>query len=468
MATLLCDGFIDLGGVYVKFLQGVMLKSELFKQWDVSNRLNVFENLDSEPINLHAILRHELGDDKMQQFRTIQPQPFAAGSFGQVYYGELQDGRSVIIKVLRPKIRELLKYDLMLLGWFSRQFLKFYTTMDMQLDQALSDFSKATMNETDYIAEAQFANEMYVYYKNHPSFVIPETHRELCTSNIIVQEYIDGVSAAHLVRLAEQGVDVKEYVQETIGSDLDAQLQTLGYETIAGMFDLSRIQGDPHPGNVRLMSDNRVGLIDFGIAAPAPKNKAALFCLIEEWNRLYVDGENISKLFEQFMRFFVSDLYNALRRIGKQAGSMSDETLSLQIGSVAQESMQQMIKGEDLRVVLQDGRILQIAQQTVNKNNRFGIVMKLEASEVLRASQTYLTLIEGLGRRAEVMPRVFDQVVREVGARYPEMRHQADDSMSMHEALDIVSRWLERVAERDPVLFRQLMQRIKLGQRMVK
>ena len=41
--------------------------------------------------------------------------------------------------------------------------------------------------------------------------------------------------------------------------------------------------------------------------------------------------------------------------------------------------------------------------------------------------------------------------------------HQHDDQMSIADALEIVSNWLERVAERDPALFQQLMTRIKLG-----
>ncbi len=83
----------------------------------------------------------------------------------------------------------------------------------------------------------------------------------------IVQEYVAGLSVAQLLRVMEQGVDPAAYVREYLGSDLDAQLTTLGIESLSGVFDLPRVQGDPHPGNVRLLTGDRVGLIDFGISS---------------------------------------------------------------------------------------------------------------------------------------------------------------------------------------------------------
>jgi len=51
MATFMCDELVSLGGIYIKFLQGVMLQSAFFKQWKSPNRYNIFENLDTEIIN---------------------------------------------------------------------------------------------------------------------------------------------------------------------------------------------------------------------------------------------------------------------------------------------------------------------------------------------------------------------------------------------------------------------------------
>lgn len=465
--NLICEEFLALGGVYIKFLQGVLLRSELMRRWHNPERLKIFENLESEPLNIVDILNHELGPHKVKQIVGVQPEPFAAGSFGQVYFGQHVSGKPIIIKVLRPMIRELLRYDLRLLGIFSKRFYsQLAPNMDVNMADIVRDFMHATLRETDYIAEAEFANELYQHYKGNTQFIIPETFLELSTANIIVQEYVEGVSAAQLIKLQAQGVDPKTYVQETVGSDLDAQLELLGFEALNGIFTLRRIQGDPHPGNVKLMSGNRVGIIDFGISARTPPNKAALFGLLDEWNRLYLDSKNISKLFEQFIRFFVSDLYRALKKLSSlNQETIDDAGFTAEVGKVAQESFSRATGGKDINRLVHDGRILQIINQLVNKDNRFGLVMRLEAGEVLRAAQTYITLVETLGRRETVLPVVFDRVVKQIEHDSPGLRHQADESMNIDDALETVSNWLERVADRDPALFSQLMQRIRLSQK---
>lgn len=465
------ETFIQLGGVYIKFLQGVLLRTDAVRRWHNPERLNIFENLDTEPLNIVGILQHELGPEKVRQIQGIQPEPFAAGSFGQVYYGQHSDGTAIIIKVIRPMVRELLPYDLKLLGIFAKRYYnQLLPNMDFNFTDAVKDFTNATLRETDYIAEAAFANELFQYYEHHEKLVIPKTYTDLCSPNIIVQEYVGGLSAAQIIKLQQQGVDPKTYVFEQIGSDLDVQLEILGVESLMGIFNLPRIQGDPHPGNIRLLPDNKVGMIDFGIAAATPQNKAAFFGLLSEWNRLYSDSTRIGDLFEQFIRFFVSDLYRALKKLStmRPQAEVNDADFTRHVGKIAQETFSSTIGTRDILPLLQDGRVLQIINQMVNKDNRFGLVMRLDASEMMRAAQTYMTLVETLGRRNQVLPVVFRKVVDRIGQEYPGLAHQTDAAMSVGKALETVTNWLERVAERDPILFRQLLERIQPRARTIK
>src|SRR5690606_22183357 len=118
-------------------------------------KLKIFENLDHEPINVSAVLQQELSKDKLSQIALIQPEPFAAGSFGQVYYAQLRNGQPIIVKVLRPMVRELLQHDLKLLTRFSKSFfVKLYKNMNVDLNDALKEFAEATLRETDYKHEA--------------------------------------------------------------------------------------------------------------------------------------------------------------------------------------------------------------------------------------------------------------------------------------------------------------------------
>ncbi|MEO8785111.1 MAG: AarF/ABC1/UbiB kinase family protein [Candidatus Saccharimonadales bacterium] len=463
MITMLCDEFVALGGVYIKFLQGVLLQSKSLRKWQNADRLKIFENLDSEPLDVVELLRHELTPEQLAKISLIQPQAFAAGSFGQVYYGQMADGQAIIIKVLRPMVRELLKYDLRLLSAFSRSFFtKLHRNVNLKVDEALREFRATTLRETDYKHEANFADELYQAYKDNPKFIIPKTYLDLCTDNIIVQDYVPGVSVAQLVKLTEQGVDPTTYIYEMLGSDLDTQLQTLGYESLLGIFHLDRIQGDPHPGNVRLLSENRVGLIDFGISAQAPHEKAALYGMLEAYDKLFKGSQTAVSLFEQGLRFFVSDLYRALKKLASIYGKGDKDYLS-EVSGVAAKAFTEVTGSDLVAANFSEGHnVLGIINSVFNKNNRFGLVIKLEASDILRAIQTYSSLVTSLGRYQQVVPQMMDRVVQDVQRLYPESINDGSDQIAISDAIDIITTWLERVAERDPALFRQLMRKIRL------
>lgn len=495
MYNLICDEFVDLGGVYVKFLQGVLFNSPIMKRWHSPNRLKIFENLESEQLDVIAILQKELKPEQLSQIVLIQPEPFAAGSFGQVYLGQHANGKHVIIKVLRPMIRELLRYDLRLLSMFSRRFAaKHYDNITIKMSTAIKEFRQATLSETDYIGEAQFAHELYEAYKSNPHLVIPETYMDLCTPHIIVQEYIGGVSGAELLRLKEShGVDIYKYVEEKLGSNLELQLEKLGTELLAGAFDLPRIQGDPHPGNIRFLPNNQVGLIDFGISAPSPRNKAAFYGLLSEWGRMYGNTGSIGNMFEQFMRFFVNDLYRALKKLSTFIPGMQQQAMSMEhiggiatqavtdgqaskqndgidlmreVGRIVQNMFDSALGTRDINQILDDGRMLSAFSQMVNKGNRLGLVVHLESSEVLRAAQTYISLLETMGCMRKVLPRILEDVTVRVRRDHPEIVNETERMPSTSQAVDTVNRWLERVAVKDPMLFRQLLRRIDIKKAM--
>ena len=378
MYNLICEEFVSLGGVYVKFLQGVLFNSPVMRRWNSPARLKIFEELDIQPLDVIALLRQELPPDRLREISLVQPEPFAAGSFGQVYLGQLASGEKIIIKVLRPMVRELLKYDLRLLGIFGKRFAsQEYTNFTLKMNTALKEFRHATLSETDYVTEANFANELYETYKDHPFIVIPKTYLNLCTPHIIVQEYIDGISGAELLKVQNSGVDAADYIRQHLGSDLDTQLRIAGIESMVAIFTLPRVPGDPHPGNIRFMTGNRVGLIDFGISAPVPKNRAAFFSLIKEWSLVYEDESNVANIFEQFMRYFVNDLYRALKKLstitpGAQGlsrtaahyVSTSEETkrskggdLVSEIGRIVQDAFDSASGTQDLRSLVETGSL---------------------------------------------------------------------------------------------------------------
>lgn len=476
MYDFLCSEFLDLGGVYVKFMQGVLFNTPVMKRWQSPARLKLFENLDTQPIDVVALLRHELPAERLQDIALVQPEPFAAGSFGQVYLAQHANGQKVVIKILRPMVRDLLRYDLRLLGMFGKRFAaQEYSNFNVKIDTAIKEFRVATLNETDYVTEARFAAELYETYKGHPFIVIPRTYLELCTPHIIVQEFVEGVSGAELLKQQAAGADPAAYIHEQLGSDLDTQLMEAGVESIVSVFNLPRIPGDPHPGNIRFMTGNRIGLIDFGISAPVPRNRAAFYGLLLEWSKVYKENAGVVDLFSQFMRYFVNDLYRALKKLstftagmqnlpglgsfsgGKAPGSNGD--LVREIGRIVQDAFDSATGASDFRALIADGQMLHAFGQVANKDNRLGLVIRLESSEVLRAAQTYIALLNSLNRNS-LYPRILARATEIIARDHTGIIHDTEDSLTTTQAISIINRWLERVAMKDPLLFRQLLQRI--------
>jgi len=173
------------------------------------------------------------------------------------------------------------------------------------------------------------------------------------------------------------------------------------------------------------MTGNRIGMIDFGIAAPTPDNKAAFYGICGWMHQIYSNNFDISRLFEQFIRFFVNDLYRALRRLAShnhrclRIPLMRQKTILRKSANWPRQPLKTAVGVENIRALIEDGRILQIMNQVINKDNRFGLVIKLEASEILRATQTYMSLVDTLGRRTAVMPKVLRNVVERVSTRAP-------------------------------------------------
>ena len=465
--TLLCNEFVKLGGIYVKFLQGVLLNSPTMKRWHSPDKLKIFENLPQESIDIVALLRAWLRPEQLQQLAKVQTVPFAAGSFGQVYYGELASGQPIIIKALRPQVRELLQHDLRLLGLFTRFFAgRHYRQFDMKLDDAIKDFRRATLAETDYVSEAHFAHEMYEAQKNNPDLIIPRTYLELCTPQFIVQDYVGGISCADLLQKhLDEKLNPSKVVQETLGSSLQTQLETLGISLVSDCFNLPRIMGDPHPGNVRLLPENKIALIDFGIAAPAPKNRAAFYGLIREWSHMYYGTLSIPALFEQFLRVFMNDLYRALKKLTSmmpaEQNQQAQQNMLKNVGGIIKELFDGETKTDDLLETMNQGRLLRLFNQVINKGNRLGLIIRFEDSEILRAAQTYMSTVEALGLRQEVFTTVFSTVVTEQAEKHPELTgNEGERQITTSQALEVINSWLERVANKDPMLFRRLLQQV--------
>lgn len=249
---------LNAGGVtFVKLGQILSTRRDLVPPELVDELSKLQDN--AEPLqwrDVEGVLEAELGQRVDEIFETFEKVPLAAASIGQVHAARLRSGADVVVKVQRPGIRPVVQRDLDIAqrvaarlesatGWGHTLGLR-------SLAAGLAD---ALMEELDYRVEAENILTVSRAAAAHPHHRVKvlEVYPALCTERVLVMERLNGIplhAAAPAVR--DRGLDRQELAR----SLLDFLLRQI---LLDGVF-----HADPHAGNVLLLEDGRLGLLDFG------------------------------------------------------------------------------------------------------------------------------------------------------------------------------------------------------------
>ncbi len=196
-----------------------------------------------------ALLADELGGSPDDVFAEFDPDPLAAASVAQVYRAKLRGGEDVVVKVQRPGVREQAERDIAIVR-------RVAAALEDRADWARSlgvaelaeGFAAALAEELDFTIEAR--NITAVAATGTPDVVLPRVHKGLSTGRVLVMSRLDGkpLAAAKDRPAAER----KKLARSLLRCLLDQVM-------IGGVF-----HADPHPGNLMLLADGRLGLLDFG------------------------------------------------------------------------------------------------------------------------------------------------------------------------------------------------------------
>jgi hypothetical protein len=141
--------------------------------------------------------------------------------------------------------------------------------------------------------------------------------------------------------------------------------------------------------------------------------------------------------------------------------------LTRQMGLIAESNFEKEMGTEELGAAIESGNILGTINQVVNNGNRFGIILKLDDTEMLRAAQSYITLVDSFGLKGSVLPEAFKEGLAYVAKERPDYTKEGEIGMSANRAMEVISKWLERVANRDPMLFKTFIGKIKTAEKSV-
>lgn len=182
-------------------------------------------------------------------FRDFDETPIAAASIGQVYRATLRDGRDVAVKVQYPGVDLAVQADLRNLRLFAKMWKAMWPTLEG--GALVDEVARNIASELDYPREARTQHEVAAHYRGHPFIAVPDAVVEHCTPRVLVTEFFPSQPFEAMRALPEEQ---RDHIGELI------------YRFYVGsLFQHNEFCGDPHPGNVLLAPDGRVGFIDFGL-----------------------------------------------------------------------------------------------------------------------------------------------------------------------------------------------------------
>lgn len=248
--------FQDLGATYVKLGQLLGSAPGVFGV-EVSDAFRTL--LDAgpavPPAEVARIIEGDLGRPVREAFTWFDPIPIAAASIAVVHKAIVADGRPVAVKVLRPHIAEIVNADIALLEPVVRFLSRQGVESAAPVHQFLSGLQEQVTQELDLRNEASTMARFRSIYmaEGLDRIVIPEVHASLSGRNVLTMDFLDGVP-----------IDSPEVLGQSDASPRELLLQLLKAWFITAVRE-GEFHGDLHAGNLLLLKDSRVGVIDWGI-----------------------------------------------------------------------------------------------------------------------------------------------------------------------------------------------------------
>ena len=179
--------------------------------------------------------------------------PVASASIAQVHKAKTYDGKLVAVKILRPRIRQLVFRDIATLKLLSFIVSIFSSYGKKKIDNIVSLLKMSATRELDLLQEASVASQLKENSQNFEGFYVPEVYWNMTFGKIMTMEWIDGIAFSNKKAIDESGFN-KEQIAKNLVISYFNQVYTFGF-----------FHADMHPGNLFLMKNGDIAVVDFGI-----------------------------------------------------------------------------------------------------------------------------------------------------------------------------------------------------------
>ena len=258
----------ELGPIFVKFGQALSTRRDLLPT-DIADELAKLQ--DRVPPFDGAIavasVEKSFRAPLASVFASFDPVPLAAASIAQVHVATLLGGREVVVKILRPGMREIIDLDLEVLQYLAELADEYWRdARRLRPVELVSEYRKTILDELDLLREAGNAAQLKRNFAGSSLLYVPEVYWDYCRVDVMVMERIHGVIVNDLEQLRARGANIRRLAEN-------------GVEIFfTQVFRDNFFHADMHPGNIFVQVDDpenpRYAAVDFGIVGTlAPRDQ---------------------------------------------------------------------------------------------------------------------------------------------------------------------------------------------------
>ncbi len=249
------EALVELGPTFVKLGQVMSVRPDIIPA-RLAEELQVLQDrVPPVPYDaIKVVIEEDLLGPLEEVFLSFEAQAMASASIAQVHRAELPDGTPVAVKVRRPDIGPVIRADLRILYTLAHlvkgrvELPGVYTPVAI-----VSEFEAAVMQELDFFREARNCDRFRsTMAERQPDVVVPKVHTGHSARRVLTLELIEGRPFNQL-----DSTDPLAY-------EMAHKLIEASYTQV---FDNGLFHGDPHPGNLLVLPDGRLGYPDFGLVA---------------------------------------------------------------------------------------------------------------------------------------------------------------------------------------------------------
>ncbi len=311
----------ELGPSFIKLGQLMSTRADIFPPEYIQEFKKLQDRVPPIPYDqIKTVIEDDLTRPLDEIFESFAKESLAAASVAQVHLAELKHGKKVAVKVIRPGIHKKIREDIRLMYYFAEKVENaFEIGRVIGAVNLVKEFERNIFRELDMFTEAGNIERFAENFNNTDELYIPRVHWNLTSRSVLVMEHIEGIKMDQVAEIEAHGIDPKEIAMIGLRS-FSRQLMEFGL-----------FHADPHPGNVIVMFDGRVSLVDFGITG-------------------YLDQETMMQIANIFLGYAEHD-YDMIMEALEEAGLIDSEAMDLDDFRIDLKDISEPFYGRTLQTI---------------------------------------------------------------------------------------------------------------------